>query len=365
MRPRPSLPTREPAHSFEARDDRIVRAVQAALVIALAALFVVAPQVPIAVLLAVLGALALDSVAAPLRQRIHLSRPMALGVIALLSLATLVLVGVVWGPRVVDQVRDLGERLPAALNRVQDWLAQRGWAPALSGEEGAGWSRQRLASLLSHAWGPVANAFAGALSALSGALVVLVLAFFLAVDPRPYRAGLLHLVRPESRPRASGLLDDLDGALRRWLSGRGISMAVVAVLTVVGLLALGVPNALVLAVLAGLLSFIPFLGPVLAAAPAMLVAVGEEPRLALWVGVLYLAIQVVEGNLLTPLVERRALAIPPAVSMVAQLLFGFLYGMLGVLVATPLAVIAIVLLQHLYVRGELHDPVPVLGSSGE
>ena len=229
-----------------------------------------------------------------------------------------------------------------------------------SGENGT-WSAERVRSLLDPAWGAVAGAFSTLLSVASGVLAVAVIALFLAMQPQPYVGGLLRLVRPERRDRFLHVLDAVTRALRWWLVGRFASMAIVGVLTIAGLMLLGVSLAVLLGVLVAALCFIPSLGPLLSAIPAVLVGLGESPEQALWVLLLYSGIQLVESNLLSPLIQQRAVSLPPALLLCAQIVMGGMFGILGVLVATPFAVAVIVIVQVLYVRGALGDRITVLG----
>lgn len=331
-----------------------------ALATAAAAVLAFHPYVPLMAFAAVLGALALDGAAAPLRARLRMPRALAVCAVALLGLGALAAALALSGPRVAEQGAALMERLPEALNRVERTLAGTGWGRTLATAGGA-WDAERVRSALAGAWQPLAGVFATAFAALSGGGVVAALAFFLALDPRPYLEGLLHLARPERRPHHRDVLRALGRALRWWLVGRGASMAVVGALTLVGLALLGAPAALFLAVLAALFTFIPYLGPVLAGIPAVLVALAESPELALWVVALYTGIQVLENNLITPFIQARTVSLPPAVLILAQLLMGGVFGILGVLVATPLAVVVIVTVQALYVRDVLGERVSLMG----
>jgi predicted PurR-regulated permease PerM len=137
--------------------------------------------------------------------------------------------------------------------------------------------------------------------------------------------------------------------------GQLLLMSAVAVVTGIGLAALDVPLALALALLAGLLEFIPYIGPLVAAVPALLVALGESPALAGWVLLLYIGIQAVEGNLLQPLVQQRAVYLAPALILLGQLVFGILAGPLGIVLATPLAASALVTVRMLYIEDVLGE----------
>ena len=149
--------------------------------------------------------------------------------------------------------------------------------------------------------------------------------------------------------------------LRLWLKGQAIAMVVVGLLTGFGLWMLGMPSALVLGLMAGLLEFIPFAGPIIAAIPAVLLALAVSPELGLWVVLLYLAVQQFEGNVLTPLVQQYAVDLPGAVLLFSLIGFGTLFGTLGVILAAPLAVVTLVLVKRLYVIETLDTPTPIPG----
>ncbi|HET9199563.1 MAG TPA: AI-2E family transporter, partial [Dehalococcoidia bacterium] len=121
------------------------------------------------------------------------------------------------------------------------------------------------------------------------------------------------------------------------------------------------PAALALALLAGLAQFVPLIGPIVAAVPALLIALSEGWQIVLWTLMLYVAIQQVESNVITPLVQRQAVSLPPAVTLFAVVAFGLLFGPLGLLVAPPLAVVALVAVKKLWVRETLGEPTEVPG----
>jgi predicted PurR-regulated permease PerM len=152
-------------------------------------------------------------------------------------------------------------------------------------------------------------------------------------------------------------------AASRWLLGQLLAMMFVFVLTGLGLRAIGVRAALALALLAGLAEFVPIIGPVVSAIPALLIALAEGWQTALWTLLLYLAIQQVESNLITPLVQHRVVSLPPAVALFALVAFGLLFGSLGVLFATPLAVVIFVGVKKLWVRETLGEPTELPGET--
>ena len=170
---------------------------------------------------------------------------------------------------------------------------------------------------------------------------------------------------PGKRDLALEAMKESERALRLWLRGQLIAMLVVGLLTGLGLWALGMPSALTLGLLAGLLEFIPFAGPILAAIPAVLLALAVSPDLAFWVVVVYFAVQQFEGYVLTPLVQQYAVDLPGVVLLFSLLAFGILFGTLGVILAAPLAVVSYVLVKRLYVIEALHTPTPIPGDTGD
>lgn len=150
-------------------------------------------------------------------------------------------------------------------------------------------------------------------------------------------------------------MSEIGRTLGQWLMGKLLSMLIVGVLTATGLALLQVPLALLLGIVAGLLDFIPYVGPIMAGVPAVLIAFSEGPQLALYVLLLFAALQLAEGYLLLPLIERRTVALPPALTIGAQVLLGALFGFAGVALATPITAVLTVAIAMLYVEDVLGD----------
>jgi predicted PurR-regulated permease PerM len=165
-----------------------------------------------------------------------------------------------------------------------------------------------------------------------------------------YRNGFLLLLPEGARDRVGKALDASGRALRMWLRGQVLSMAAVGVLTALGLWAVGVPMAIPLGILAGILDFVPFIGPLAAAIPGILVAFSQGPQVALYAALVYLAVQFVEGNVIMPMAQQWAVNLPPVLGLLAIVAFGVVFGFLGVLFAVPLAVVVHVLVQRLWVQ---------------
>lgn len=191
--------------------------------------------------------------------------------------------------------------------------------------------------------------------------LVVILAFYMAYDGRRYVRGLLMLFPPERREVGSDLVRALGTALPLWLLGRLSSMAVVALLTAPGLMLLGIPLALVLALIAGLFSFVPVLGPIASVLPAVLITLDAAPNKILWVLLLYGAVQVLESWFITPRIQDRMADVPPVLLLSAQFVLSALVGVVGVMFSTPLVLAALIVVQVVYLRKGLGEPVQLPG----
>lgn len=182
--------------------------------------------------------------------------------------------------------------------------------------------------------------------------VVLFVGIFFAFSPQKYTNGLVKIIPIKGQEKTRQLLTKLDVQLSNWLKGKLFSMFVVFILTAIGLAIIGVPLWLVLALLAGLISFIPNFGPLIALIPAVMVGFMQSPLTAALVAGLYILIQFIESNFITTLVQQKLLNLPPALIIIAQLIMGILTGGWGLVLATPITVIVIVLVQELYIENK-------------
>lgn len=191
------------------------------------------------------------------------------------------------------------------------------------------------------------------------ALIIVVVGIYLAISPKTYISGFLYLIPPRHRLRIRDAFWESGARLRWWIAERCCAMLIAGSLTGLGLLALGVPFALELAVLTAVLDWIPNFGPLIAAVPALLLAFSESSDQVVYVALLYIGVQLLEGFVITPLLDEKALAIPAAIVIAAQLCMGALTGVLGILLATPLTAVAIVFLKRLYVKNNFeYQDVP-------
>ncbi len=189
-------------------------------------------------------------------------------------------------------------------------------------------------------------------------VVVLFTGLFLAFDPKQYVRGTIRLVPPRYRMRAGEVLGAMGYTLKWWLIGQGVTMTVIAIATWIGLAIIGVPLAFVLGIIAGLFNFIPNFGPLFSMVPATLLALTISPGKAMAVIGMFLLLQNLEGNLLTPMIQRKSVDLPPALGIIAQILLGILVGAVGLMLAWPLAAVVVLGVKMLYVEDVLGDELP-------
>ena len=308
---------------------------------------------------AVLVAVIFRSLADPLHRRFGLSHAVSLALAIAIMAVIAVIVVVFFGGEILAQARTLQDTLPVAWadlqqrlsatdlgQRVLDWV--KGFAPTDDG-------------VLSGA-GQIVSALG---SSLADLILVLMGGVYLASQPVLYRDGLLMLLPKGARKLTGEALADSGRALRQWLGGQVISMGSVGVMATLGLWALDVPAALALGVIAAIFDFVPIVGPLVAAIPALLLGLTVSPMTAVYVGVLYLVAQQIEGNVISPLVQQRKVDLPPALLLFALVGIGTMFGIEGIVLAAPLTVVIYVMVKLLYVREALNTPTSVPGEVTE
>lgn len=275
-----------------------------------------------------------------------------------LVLTVSLVAGTTWlaAPRVAVQLQALSQNLQKSVETLTAQLEQ-----LPGGEEVVERATEMQEGIadggfdLSAIWQQVGGIFATTFGAIAGILILTVVGVFLAYSPELYVTGFLRLVPKSKRSRTCEVLAALGTTLQGWLVGQLISMAILFVSTWVMLALLGVPLAFILALLTGILTFVPYIGPIIAVIPILMVAFIQSPTLAMYTGLLYLVIQNVEANVIMPLIFQRTVHLPPALSIIGQLILGGIFGILGFILATPLTAIALVLAQKLYVEDVLGD----------
>jgi predicted PurR-regulated permease PerM len=312
-------------------------------------------QVLLLVFAAVVLATALNRFARRL-QRSGIQRAYALPLI--IGILLTLCIGFFWllVPPFAAQFQQLTELVPRGLERFNGWLDQlrtrvpSQMVPYLPNLDSL---TQQLQPLANRLLGSSVAFVSSSLGVLLNVLLVLVITLMLLVNPQPYRKAFIRLFPSFYRRRVDGILDECEVALGGWLSGILFNMSVIAVFSGVGLWILQVPLALANGVLAGLLTFLPNIGPALSVVPPMAIALLDAPWKAVAVLILYIIIQQVESNLLTPYVMAQQVSLLPAVTLLSQVFFATFFGFLGLFLALPLTVVGQVWLREVLLEDVL------------
>jgi predicted PurR-regulated permease PerM len=272
----------------------------------------------------------------------------AFALIGLLQL--MVIAGMLVGPGVASQSTNLADTLPKAHQQLLNQINSSPWGAHLLAA-----AQHAMDASKDSNWQSVLK-FAGlTVHGLGGLVFAVVIGIFLAFQPDLYRTGLLNLFPKTRRQRIGEVLDELDFTLWWWLMGQLVTMASVGTFIGIGLAILGIPLAGTLGLIAAILSFIPSLGPLISVIPAIMMGLTISPTMGLWVCLLYLTVQILEANVITPLVQRKAISLPPAFVLGSELVMGLLLGGAGLAFATPLAAVILVLVNMLYIQDTLAE----------
>jgi predicted PurR-regulated permease PerM len=311
----------------------------------------------------ILFGVGLDGLARVLRRFFpKLGHTLAVGIA--LGIVLLVLGGLVAvvSPQLLSQADEMQRALPRAIETIRAWLGRYWWGEyLLDMVPTPGKDRAQRGSILGSATGM----FSSALDFLVNVVVMFFIGIFTAFNPKLYERGIIYLAPPRHRPRFREVLSAIGRAQRLWLLGTVFEMITIGTMMGVGMWIAGVPMALTLGILTGLLQFIPYVGPVMAAIPAVLVGMSVSPETGLLAAGVYSIVQFVETYLITPFMQYKVVSMPPALLIASQLLMGVTCGAMGILLATPLFVTGIVIIQMLYVEDVVGTPVEPLGESQE
>jgi len=384
---KPASPRRRPA-STSWRSADILRAagIVAALYVILKLLWF-ANEVVIVVFLGTLFGVAVASGVNRLT-RFRISRGFGAAFVVISFLMVVYALGSFVAPTISEQGRELKQQLPAAVEQFEGWLNKRNPAlvSALLGSDTTTPAAPADSARAKPSAAPSDSAHAAPASKLrenlgkklagsahylfpfltstvemfAGLLLILMMSVYIGADPETYRNGILHLFPKRRRKRMGEVLSAMSLQLRKWLVTQLIAMLVIGVVSVIALLALGVKAPFALGVIAGLLEFVPTVGPILSAVPAIAMGFLDSPEKALYVGIAYLAIQQLEGHLLIPLLMKGGMNLPPVMTIVAQALMALLFGFLGLMIAVPLLAAVMVPVKMLYVEDALGDDIEVV-----
>lgn len=261
-----------------------------------------------------------------------------------------------FGTTIQAEFAELIARLPDAWTRFEAQLRTTTTGRAIIEQaQGLAPSGQTVMGFVTTALGTIG-------SALSGLILVLIGGLYLAAQPALYGGGVLRMIPPWARTRAARTLDAISVSLRNWLKGQALGMLFVGIGTGFGLWLVGVPAAWAIGLVAGLAEFVPYLGIIVAGIPAVVLGFGQGTDTGLWTLGVLIAVQQIQGNLVMPLLQNKMVDLPPAVTIFGIIAAGILFGAAGVLLATPLTIVVLVLVRRLYL-GE--DKAEVLASGDQ
>lgn len=289
-------------------------------------------------------------------QRYRIKRGIAIAITVLLLLAIIVgfFAGIV--PSLIDQLQQLIKILPTLSDRVRSWVdsVQSRIPVQIAQFQGINSLTQNLQTWIGRLLGNFFVILNNSLAAVVNLLLFLVLTIMILVNPTQYRRVFVLAFPAFYRRRVEEILDECETSLVGWIKGTLIDMLVIGVLSYIGLLLLRVPLPLVNAALAGLLEFIPNLGPTLSIIPPTLLALADEPWKAVGVIIFYIAIQQFESLILVPLVMAQQVSLLPVFTILAVVVFASLFGFLGLFLAIPLLVVTQIWLKEVLVKDVLN-----------
>jgi predicted PurR-regulated permease PerM len=332
-------------------------------------------------------------------ERFRVPRGIGAAFIVVTFLMILYTLGSFVAPTIAQQGHELRQRLPDAVERAEKWLNQRN-PTLMSSLLGADSAQTPAAAESTKAPGakpqgaPPTGAAAGSdtsqvhatpvttlrenlgkklvgsvrylfpfltstFEMIAGLILILMMSIYIGADPYTYRNGLLHLFPKRKRERIGEVMTATATMLRKWLVTQLIAMLVIGAVSTVALLLLGVKAPFALGIIAGLLEFVPTIGPILSAVPAIAMGFLDSPEKALSVGLAYVVIQQLENHILIPLLMKGGMDLPPVLTIVTQGLMALLFGFLGLMIAVPLLAAVMVPIKMLYVEDALGDPIEV------
>jgi predicted PurR-regulated permease PerM len=298
----------------------------------------------------VLIAVLMRAIARPLQAETSMSERVSLVTAIVGIISFLTLISYLFGTQITDQLSSLSISLPDAARHISRDIP----IAKLFAESSAG-------ALMANALSFGTSIFGAA----AAVVLMLVGGIYLALRPEFYKRGFVMLFPQNRQPLIESTMDDAGAALRVWLGSQFLAMIIVGVMTAIGLALVGVASPLALGVIAGGLEFVPIVGPVLAAIPALLIASSQDWQTVAWTLFVFVIVQQTESNILMPLLVGRAAGVAPAVGLFAVVAVGVLFGPLGLLLGYPVAIVADVAIRKLYVRETLGEKVDIPGRADE
>ncbi len=271
----------------------------------------------------------------------------ALALSGLLIALILAGVGYLFGMNIGNQLQDVVHKADDAVKGIMEKLQASDLGQHLLPKENSlGFSPSSV----------VTNVFSVSAHFFEALIVVLISGIYLAAQPETYRYGLVQLFPPRLHRQAERAVAEIGTALRLWLLGQLIQMVVIGVITTFAVWMIGLPSPLALGMIAGVAEFVPYIGPIVASFPALLVASTLDFHVILWTGLAYLIIHQIEGEVIAPLIQRQMILIPPALTLLGIAAVAYLFGSYAIVLAAPLVIAAFIAVKRLYIRDTLGEP---------
>lgn len=274
----------------------------------------------------------------------HLHWPRKLCLFLSVFVNVLLLAGFFWfvGARLQQQIAILSDTLPETVDKARDRISESTvGSKALEFFESSGNSfktRDVLKRVFSSSFGIISDLY-----------IVLLLAVFFTVDPMLYKRGIIHLLPSAAKDKGDELLNEYVIVLKKWLKGQIIGFFFISIFTGIGLWIIGLPLILTLALIAGVLNFVPNFGPIIALIPAALLGLMQGMDTALLVAGMYTFVQIIQSAVTQPIIQKKMVNLPPALVIFGQVGFGLLAGLWGVLLTSPIIAILMTTVNKLWV----------------
>ena len=313
------------------------------LIILIAYLFATLLNLLLLVLAGALMAIYFHGFADLLKRKLKIGSPYGLILSVVFNVVVIGLFFWFVGDRLNSQLDELSTKLPQTVENAKQWLSEK---PL--GQKILNYATNTLDSGKTGA--VIKTFFSSTFGILSDLYIVVLLGMFFTASPIVYRKGVIHLIPNKGKATAEKLWNEIHQVLKNWLKGQIFGFFFIAILTGLGLWLLGMPLVLALALVAGLLNFIPNFGPLIALIPAALLGLMQGPNTALLVVGLFTLIQIIQSTVTQPLIQKKMVSVPPVLLVFGQVAMGVIAGFWGVLLATPLVAIVMTLVNRLYVE---------------
>ncbi|MGN6615935.1 MAG: AI-2E family transporter [Ilyomonas sp.] len=281
--------------------------------------------------------------AAVLHRNVHTGPKLSVVLSVVISL--LLVIGFFWfaGARLQEQISQLSDTLPGTIQNAKDKLDESAVGRKVLDFLNSSGNSEKTRSVIKHF-------FSSSFGVISDLYIVLLMGLFFTAGPSVYKRGIIHLLPPKAKDKGKELLDKLNTVLKKWLKGQIIGILFIAILTAIALIIIGMPLVLTLALIAGLLNFIPNFGPIIALIPAVLIGLLQGTNTAIIIVCTYTFIQIIQSAIEQPLIQKKMVNIPPALIIISQVAMGALGGFWGVILATPITAVLMTIVNDLYVK---------------